>query len=231
MYAIKWEKENLKPRERLLSCGAEQLSNQELLAICLRTGTKGESVNHIAQNILNKMNSLSDFRMLSLQELQKIKGIGKVKSIEIKAMLELARRIEKANQTHKEQILTSKDLAQKMMLELKDKQQEHVIAFYLDTQNKIIEKRTLFIGTVRSAIVEAREILHYACKNMATALILVHNHPSGAVVPSEKDQFFTQKLSRSCIDMGIIFLDHLIIGQSDYYSFREKSEGFNLKNS
>lgn len=108
-------------------------------------------------------------------------------------MIELAKRIGKAEYVQKERIMSSERLARKMMLELSDQKQEHLVAIYLDTQNRIIEQRTIFIGSVRRSIAEPREILYYACKNMATSVIIVHNHPSGSPEPSENDLQFTQK--------------------------------------
>lgn len=224
MYTIELKEEALLPRERLLDLGAEQLSNQELLAILLRTGTKKRPVLEVSTHILGSLDSLADFRSLSLQELQKIKGIGQVKSIEIKAMLELANRINKAEYSKQERIMSSERLAKKMMMELGDKKQEHLVAIYLDTQNRIIEQKTIFIGTVRRSIAEPREILHYACKNMATSVIIVHNHPSGSPAPSENDLNFTEKIKRSCDTIGIVCLDHIIVGKNDYYSFREETD-------
>ena len=224
MYTIELKEEALLPRERLLDLGAEQLSNQELLAILLRTGTKKRPVLEVSTHILGSLDSLADFRSLSLQELQKIKGIGQVKSIEIKAMIELANRINKAEYSKQERIMSSERLAKKMMMELGDKKQEHLVAIYLDTQNRIIEQKTIFIGTVRRSIAEPREILHYACKNMATSVIIVHNHPSGSPTPSENDLNFTEKIKRSCDTIGIVCLDHIIVGKNDYYSFREETD-------
>lgn len=224
MYTIELKEEALLPRERLLDLGAEQLSNQELLAILLRTGTKKRPVLEVSTHILGSLDSLADFRSLSLQELQKIKGIGQVKSIEIKAMLELANRINKAEYSKQERIMSSERLAKKMMMELGEKKQEHLVAIYLDTQNRIIEQKTIFIGTVRRSIAEPREILHYACKNMATSVIIVHNHPSGSPAPSENDLNFTEKIKRSCDTIGIVCLDHIIVGKNDYYSFREETD-------
>lgn len=224
MYTIELKEEALLPRERLLDLGAEQLSNQELLAILLRTGTKKRPVLEVSTHILGSLDSLADFRSLSLQELQKIKGIGQVKSIEIKAMLELANRINKAEYSKQERIMSSERLAKKMMMELGDKKQEHLVAIYLDTQNRIIEQKTIFIGTVRRSIAEPREILYYACKNMATSVIIVHNHPSGSPAPSENDLNFTEKIKRSCDTIGIVCLDHIIVGKNDYYSFREETD-------
>ncbi|WP_420544002.1 RadC family protein [Streptococcus equinus] len=224
MYTIEMKVDAMLPRERLRDLGAEQLSNQELLSILLRTGTKTRPVLEVANDILKHIDSLADFQHLSLQELQKIKGIGHVKSIEIKAMLELAKRISKAEYVQKERIMSSERLARKMMLELSDQKQEHLVAIYLDTQNRIIEQRTIFIGSVRRSIAEPREILYYACKNMATSVIIVHNHPSGSPEPSENDLRFTEKIKRSCEDIGLICLDHIIVGKYQYYSFREETD-------
>lgn len=224
MYAIEMKADAMLPRERLRDLGAEHLSNQELLSILLRTGTKATPVLEVANQILKNLDSLADFQHLSLQESQQINGIGYVKSIEIKAMIELAKRISKAEYIQKERIMSSERLARKMMLELSDQKQEHLVAIYLDTQNRIIEQRTIFIGSVRRSIAEPREILYYACKNMATSVIIVHNHPSGSPEPSENDLRFTQKIKRSCEDIGIICLDHLVIGKYQYYSFREETD-------
>lgn len=224
MYAIEMKADAMLPRERLRDLGAEHLSNQELLSILLRTGTKATPVLEVANQILKNLDSLADFQHLSLQELQQINGIGYVKSIEIKAMIELAKRISKAEYIQKERIMSSERLARKMMLELSDQKQEHLVAIYLDTQNRIIEQRTIFIGSVRRSIAEPREILYYACKNMATSVIIVHNHPSGSPEPSENDLRFTQKMKRSCEDIDIICLDHIVIGKYQYYSFREETD-------
>lgn len=224
MYAIEMKADAMLPRERLRDLGAGHLSNQELLSILLRTGTKTTPVLEVANQILKNLDSLADFQHLSLQELQQINGIGYVKSIEIKAMIELAKRISKAEYVQKERIMSSERLARKMMLELSDQKQEHLVAIYLDTQNRIIEQRTIFIGSVRRSIAEPREILYYACKNMATSVIIVHNHPSGSPEPSENDLQFTQKMKRACEDIGIICLDHIVIGKYQYYSFREETD-------
>ena len=223
MYSIVAEESGLLPRERLLQKGAEVLSDQELLAIVLRTGTRSESVLSMANRILKGMTSLADLSRLSLNELQKIPGIGRVKSIELKAMVELAKRIEKAELARSEQIMSSQQVARRMMLDIGDKPQEHLVAIYLDTQNRIIQQKTVFIGGA-----EPREILYYACHLMATSLIVVHNHPSGEAYPSRNDIDFTQKIKRSCDDLGICLLDHLIVGKSTYYSFREEREDFEL---
>lgn len=224
MYAIQLQNEISLPRERLLAYGAEYLSNQELLAIILRTGTKNQSVQFLAQEILTSLPSLSDFKNLSVQELQAFSGIGQVKACEIKAMLELVSRIQEAETLKLSRVVSSYGLAKKMMVELGDKKQEHLVALYLDTQNRIIHQQTVFIGSVRRSVAEPREILYLACKTMASSLIVVHNHPSGVCQPSQNDLDFTKKIKRSCDDLGVILLDHLIVGKKQYYSFREETD-------
>ncbi|VGQ25336.1 RadC family protein [Streptococcus pyogenes] len=226
MYSIKCDDNKAMPRERLMRLGAESLSNQELLAILLRTGNKEKHVLELSFYLLSHLDSLADFKKMSLQELQHLAGIGKVKAIEIKAMIELVSRILATDKTLTDSVLTSVQVAEKMMAALGDKKQEHLVVLYLDNQNRIIEEKTIFIGTVRRSLAEPREILYYACKNMATSLIVIHNHPSGNIEPSSNDYCFTEKIKRSCEDLGIICLDHIIVSYKDYYSFREKSTLF-----
>ena len=224
MYSISFQEDSLLPRERLTQEGVEALSNQELLAILLRTGTRQASVFEIAQKVLNNLSSLTDLKRMTLQELQSLSGIGRVKAIELQAMIELGHRIHKHETLEMESILSSKKLAKKMQQELGDKKQEHLVALYLNTQNQIIHQQTIFIGSATRSIAEPREILHYAIKHMATSLILVHNHPSGAVAPSRNDDQVTKLVKEACELMGIVLLDHLIVSQSSYFSYREKTD-------
>ncbi|MBF0818842.1 RadC family protein [Streptococcus acidominimus] len=224
MYKVTFKEECLLPRERLLEVGAERLSNQELLAIFIRTGTKKQPVSVVSNNLLSRIDNLAMLKDLSIAELQELTGIGQVKAIEIKAMIELGRRINQSELIVEEQIVGSELLARRMIQEFGSKKQEHLVAIYLDTQNKIISQRTIFIGSVNRSIAEPREILHYAIKYMATSLIIVHNHPSGRVQPSRNDILFTKTLKKSCDILGLILLDHLIVGQSSYYSLREENQ-------
>ena len=209
MYSISFQEDSLLPRERLAKEGVEALSNQELLAILLRTGTRQASVFEIAQKVLSNLSSLTDLKKMTLQELQSLSGIGRVKAIELQAMIELGHRIHKH---------------EKMQQELGHKKQEHLVALYLNTQNQIIHQQTIFIGSATRSIAEPREILHYAIKHMATSLILVHNHPSGAVAPSRNDDHVTKLVKEACDLMGIVLLDHLIVSHSSYFSYREKTD-------
>ena len=224
MYSISFQEDSLLPRERLAKEGVEAISNQELLAILLRTGTRQASVFEIAQKVLNNLSSLTDLKKMTLQELQSLSGIGRVKAIELQAMIELGHRIHKHETLEMESILSSKKLAKKMQQELGHKKQEHLVALYLNTQNQIIHQQTIFIGSATRSIAEPREILHYAIKHMATSLILVHNHPSGAVAPSRNDDHVTKLVKEACDLMGIVLLDHLIVSHSNYFSYREKTD-------
>ena len=224
MYSISFQEDSLLPRERLAKEGVEALSNQELLAILLRTGTRQASVFDIAQKVLNNLSSLTDLKKMTLQELQSLSGIGRVKAIELQAMIELGHRIHKHETLEMESILSSQKLAKKMQQELGHKKQEHLVALYLNTQNQIIHQQTIFIGSATRSIAEPREILHYAIKHMATSLILVHNHPSGAVAPSRNDNHVTKLVKEACDLMGIVLLDHLIVSHSNYFSYREKTD-------
>ena len=224
MYSISFQEDSLLPRERLTKEGVEALSNQELLAILLRTGTRQASVFEIAQKVLSNLSSLTDLKKMTLQELQSLSGIGRVKAIELQAMIELGHRIHKHETLEMESIISSQKLAKKMQQELGHKKQEHLVALYLNTQNQIIHQQTIFIGSATRSIAEPREILHYAIKHMATSLILVHNHPSGAVSPSRNDDHVTKLVKEACDLMGIVLLDHLIVSHSSYFSYREKTD-------
>ncbi len=226
MYQIDFKEEALMPRERLLELGPERLSNQELLAIFIRTGTKKEPVSILSNNLHNQLENLAALRDLSIEELQSLTGIGRVKAIEIKAMIELGKRINQSELLLNDRILGSEKLGRKMIQEIGQQKQEHLVALYLNTQNQVIHQKTVFIGSVNRSIAEPREILHYAVKCMATSIIIVHNHPSGSVQPSKNDLLFTENLKNSCETLGLVLLDHLIVGQKDYYSFREESELF-----
>ena len=223
MYKIEENPFSFKPRERLIEVGAENLSERELLAILLRTGSKEEAVFELASHVLENFQNLINFRNATLSELQQIKGIGPVRAIEIQAMIELGKRIHNASREHYGQVLHSEDFGKQMINEMQNYEQEHLMAIYLDNRNRIIQKRTIFIGTVNSAPAVPREILYHAVRTMATGLLVVHNHPSGNPEPSSADIVFTNNLNSSCRMLGMGFTDHLIVGYNDYYSFREKN--------
>lgn len=221
MYEVKENPYPMRPRERLILLGEQQLSDIELLAILLRTGTKKESALELSAHLLRHFETLSNLRRASLSELCELSGIGQVKATEMRAMIELGKRIQLAKNHREGQVLGSQEFGQRIAQEMLNLEQEHLIATYLDGQNQIIEKRTIFIGAVNHAPANPREILYHAIKNLAVGLLVIHNHPSGNVKPSQADKLFTDKIMSSCENLGINFVDHIIVGAGQYYSFRE----------
>ncbi len=221
MYEIRENSYPMQPRERLEFFGAEKLSEQELLAILLRTGTSKCSALELAAIILKKFETLENFRRSSISELRKISGIGYAKAVEIRAMIELGKRIQTTERKRYGRVMSSDQLGKSLIDEMQDFDQEHLVAIYLDGQNQIIEKRTIFIGAVNHSTANPREIFHFAVKNLAVSLIIAHNHPSGRSSPSEPDRIFTSKIAESCAMLGINFVDHLVVGRQNYFSFRE----------
>ena len=212
------------PRERLLDFGVEALSNQELLAIVLRTGSRPYNVMEVAGMILAAFPSLYDLKDASLSELQSIRGVGRIRAIEITAMMELGSRIHRSRQPKYGKVFSSYDLAQQLIDEMKDFQQEHLVCLYLNTKNEVIYRKTLFIGSLNQSIAHPREIFKEAVRYSAARIICAHNHPSEDPAPSENDRVFTKRLKKCGEMMGIELLDHLIIGNEKYISLRE--EGF-----
>jgi len=210
------------PRERMLEYGEQALSNQELLAILLRTGSRKYSVIELAGIILNRFPSLYDLKHATLSELQEISGVGQVKALELKAMIELGRRIQRANQPKLGKVVTSFDLAQQLIDEMKDLSQEHLVCLYLNTKNEIILRKTLFVGSLNQSIAHPREIFREAVRCSAARIICSHNHPSGDPAPSQNDLEFTNRLRKCGEMMGIEVLDHLVIGNDNYVSIREE---------
>src|SRR5699024_1993759 len=197
------------PRERMLEYGEQALSNQELLAILLRTGSRKYSVIELAGIMLNRFPSVYDLKHATLSELQEISDVGQVKSLELKAMIELGRRIRRANQPKLGKVVTSFDLAQQLIDEMKDLSQEHLVCLYLNTKNEIILRKTLFVGSLNQSIAHPREIFREAVRCSAARIICSHNHPSGDPAPSQNDLEFTNRLRKCGEMMGIEVLDHL----------------------
>ncbi len=213
---------DLRPRERFLEVGPSYLSEVELLAIVLRTGQKKENVLHFAERILRHFNGLQGLKEASIEELQELSGIGLVKAIELKSVVELGLRFAKSQKTKLGQVVSSYALGQDLILEMKDLNQEQLIAIYLNTKNEIIKKEVLFVGSLNQSIAHPREIFKGALKVSAASLILAHNHPSGNLTPSTHDIAFTKRVEEVGKLMGIEVLDHFIIGQENYLSLKEE---------
>lgn len=211
-----------RPRERLLLEGAAFLSNAELLAIILRTGTKQQSALSLAQMILQKTQGIKLLNEITIEELMSIHGVGKSKAIQILASIELGKRIAKAKHQKFDAILSPSDCVSYLSAEMKHLTQEHFVVLFLDTKNFIIGKKTIFIGSLNKAIVHPREVFKEAIKRSSAAIICAHNHPSGDPMPSQQDIQLTHRLYEAGELMGIKVLDHLIIGDDQFTSLKEK---------
>ncbi|NSL51613.1 RadC family protein [Calidifontibacillus erzurumensis] len=210
------------PRERLVAYGPESLSNQELLAILLRTGTKNESVMELSQRLLKKFDGLRMLKDATIEEITKINGIGSVKAIQILAALELGRRINKLRYEERYTIRSPEDAAKYVMDDMRFLSQEHFVAIYLNTKNQVIHKQSIFIGSLNASIVHPREVFKEALRRSSASIICVHNHPSGDPTPSREDIEVTKRLVECGKIIGIDVLDHLIIGDTKYISLKEK---------
>ena len=209
-----------KPRERLYMYGSENLSNEELISIILKTGTKNMSVKEVSLKLLEDIGDISKFRDVGINTLMKIDGIGKVKAIEIKAALELGRRVYMNNDNVNKISFNSADSIYNYFFDiLVDKKQEYFYCVYVDTKGKYIDKKCLFVGTINSSVVHPREVFKEAYLLSANGIICVHNHPSGDSSPSKEDINVTRKINEISIIHGIKLIDHIIIGNGNYFSF------------
>lgn len=214
--------DNQKPRERLLSHGASHLSHAELLAILINTGRKGSSSIDIANELLKSVDNLKELKMLSISDLNKIKGVGLYKALILKAAFELGERMHSGSVDDKIQISSPKDVVDFMMGKMEHLTQEKFIALFLNSKNVIIKQKTIFVGTLNSSIVHPREIFSEAIKCASNAIIVLHNHPSGDVTPSNEDIKTTERLKKCGQVLGIDLLDHIIIGDHTYLSMVEE---------
>lgn len=216
-----------RPYEKLEKYGAESLSNAELLAIIIKTGTKEQSVVTIAQEILSlrKNEEKDNMRFLldlSIEEYQQIKGIGKVKAIQLKAICELTKRIARPINKKKNIIRSPKDVAELLMPELKYEKRELVKVLILNSKNVILRIIDVAQGGANFACIEPKDVLAEAIKMQAPKIILVHNHPSGDCTPSKGDYGVTDRIYEASELMGIQLLDHIIIGDGSYKSLLSK---------
>lgn len=211
-----------RPRERLIKQGPQSLSNQELIAILLRTGTKQESVLSIANRVINYFEKLHELKHATLEEIMSIKGIGQAKAVQLLAAIELGRRLSQKQVDSRFTIRSPKDAASFLMPEMSSLQQEHFVALFLNVKNQVIHKQTIFIGSLNSSIVHPREIFREAVKRSAASIICAHNHPSGNASPSPEDIEVTKRLQEAGFIIGIELIDHIIIGDHQYISLKEQ---------
>ena len=224
MYKLKEIPKIDRPRERLINFGAESLSNEELLSILLKTGTKDVSVKELASTILNKIGEINKLNEINYHILSSIPGVGSAKACTLLAVVELSKRITRKNASLNNVIIKSADIAfDYFQYIFKDQKQEYFYVIYLDNKKRVIENKLLFKGTLNQSIVHPREVFKSAFILSASSIICVHNHPSGNVEPSKEDINLTKRLSEIGILMGIKVVDHLIISDDNYFSFLENN--------
>lgn len=211
------------PRERLLTYGAKSLSNEELLAIILRTGTVNMSVKDLATKVLSVSDGVSNLKYMTIKKISEIKGLGVAKSATLLAALELGRRVYEENRlAPKIKIQNAIDAFRYFSKYIINDKQENLLVIYLDSQKQFINYKVLFKGTLDQSIVHPREVYKEAYMQSASSIIVMHNHPSGVVFPSKADDEFTKQLATVGSIMGIQLVDHLVVGGGNYFSYIEE---------
>lgn len=214
-----------RPYEKCLKQGAEALSDAELLAVLLRTGTKGENVLALAKRLLYEDGGagLLGIHQFSFQSLMKLKGIGKVKAVQILCLSELAKRLSKASVEPRLRFSSSQSVAEYYMEDLRHRNQEVMKLLLLNSKAELIDETNISKGTVNASLITPRELFVEALKKEAVSMILLHNHPSGDPTPSRDDILTTKRISECGLLIGIELLDHIIIGNNCYVSFQEEN--------
>ena len=213
-----------RPRERLLKLGSEALSAQEILALILGRGVKGESVIETSHKLLSRFGNLKGVADASVEELTQTKGIGPAKAAQIKAALELSKRLEADVDEKPKPVLKSpEDVVAEVRGQLKGKKKEHFLVLCLDTRNRLINWKPVSIGSLDTSIVHPREVFKEAVSSSAASVIFVHNHPSGDPEPSEEDIELTKRLVKAGEIIGIDVLDHIIVCDKNYLSLKAKN--------
>ena len=215
-----------RPRERLEHYGAGALSSAELLAIILRVGTGGENVVRVAERLLARYEGLPGLAQATVSELCQEKGIGQAKAVQIKAALELGRRLLVTAPHERPQMRSPADAANLLMAEMSLLPQEHLRTVLLDTRNRVISIPTIYVGSLNTAQVRVGEMFREAIRANCAGMIVVHNHPSGDPTPSPEDVQVTRMIVEARSLLNIDVLDHLIIGRQRFVSLKERGLGF-----
>ncbi|ACL76892.1 RadC family protein [Ruminiclostridium cellulolyticum] len=213
-----------RPYEKMSEVGAESLSNAELLAIIIKTGTKSYTAVELAQMVLklSQDGRLSSLNNVSIEQFMKVKGIGRVKAIQIKAVLEFSKRVATSNGIVRHVVNSPGDVSNLMMEEMRYLKKEMFKAILLDTKNKVLKTESISIGSLNASIVHPREVFSEAVKCGCNSIIFIHNHPSGDPTPSKEDLQTTDRLINAGNILGIKVLDHIILGDGRYVSLKEQ---------
>lgn len=214
---IKEMYQSIRPRERAMMQGVSVLSDAELLALVLSSGTNKMSAVELGNEILRRF-TLTELKTISVRELTTIKGIGQAKALKLVACFELLNR---ANEIRTQRMTTPKEVYDHVKSKLIHKKQEHVYVLLFDSAKMLVFEQVLFIGTITNSMIHPRELIALAYKHHATSLVMVHNHPSGDPTPSEADITLTKQLVKHLTFMGIVLTDHLVIGSLGYTSMKE----------
>jgi DNA repair protein RadC len=218
--------ENERPRERLARLGPQVLSSAELLAILLRVGVQGENAVHVGERLLADFKGLRGLHRAPFEELCHQRGIGEAKAAQIKAAIELGRRLPKEDPEERPTINSPADAAALVAYEMSALEQEHLRIFLLDTRNHVMDIVEVYKGSVNSSQVHVGELFKPAVRRGATAIIVVHNHPSGDPTPSPDDVAVTRAIVQAGKLLNVDVLDHLVIGQGRWVSLKERGLGF-----
>lgn len=222
-YTIKEMPIDQRPREKMIKYGSKSLSTEELIALIIRTGNRENTAIQLANNLICKSRGLKNIIDYTPEEFMHFKGIGRAKSTQLCAVIELSKRINNCNFKGEINLNTPADVASLLMSELRHLKQEHLYAILLDVKNKMIGKVLISKGGLASSVVHPREVFKKAIKKSCASLIIAHNHPSGDPTPSDNDIEVTKSLISAGEILGIDLLDHIIIGDGRYVSLKEKN--------
>lgn len=215
-----------RPREKLVKFGPGALTDSELLAILLRVGVAGENVVSLSQRLLKEHGGLTGLSRVPLSQLCELRGMGEAKASQLKAALEIGRRLLLAEPDQRLQIRSPGDLASPLILEMAELEQEHLKVIMLDNKNRVLKMQTVYVGTINSSQVRVAEIYREAIRQNSVSIIVAHNHPSGDPTPSNEDVAVTGELIEAGKLLGIDLLDHLVIGHQRFVSLRERRLAF-----
>lgn len=219
-YVLKEMTEAEKPREKLKRYGSNSLSDYELLAIILKTGTKGKSVIDLSIELMQYFNKINNLEEATLTELINIKGIGEAKGLEILATIELGKRLNNYKNSNPK-IKYASEIYSYIKGDLINKRQENFVCIYLDSKSRIISHKLISVGSINETSADVKTAVKWGLKFSCSAIVFVHNHPSGDPSPSKNDFYITSVFKKYCDNLDIVFMDHIIVGNNSFYSFKK----------